>query len=250
MMTDPKKRPPGPPLRYNLPLSLCRFPAVFGLCQSSAARCPAQHRPRRAVQPQTPVRLRPAQPAVRLCMGPAACVCLSGLQPPSGVRTVVLSAAHSGLAAPSAACQRRALCRAEPVAWLHHAGCSEEDSEISGSDNDDATWVSWFCSLKGNEFFCEVDEDFIQDDFNLTGLSGQVRALLLRRSWAPCWIGRSPSTEAHSRILLPLQVPFYEYALDLILDVETPRNVSLSDEQQVRGPRRPTQLAPEGSRAL
>ena len=33
-------------------------------------------------------------------------------------------------------------------------------------------------------------------------------------------------------LLLPLQVPFYEYALDLILDVETPRNGTLSDEQQ------------------
>lgn len=61
--------------------------------------------------------------------------------------------------------------------WLAVAsGCSEEDSDLSGSDNDDATWVSWFCSLKGNEFFVEVDEDFIQDDFNLTGLSTQVRA--------------------------------------------------------------------------
>jgi hypothetical protein len=59
------------------------------------------------------------------------------------------------------------------------SGCSEEDSDLSGSDNGDATWVSWFCSLKGNEFFVEVEEDFIQDDFNLTGLSTQVRAAAL-----------------------------------------------------------------------
>ena len=66
--------------------------------------------------------------------------------------------------------------------------------------------VSWFCSLKGNEFFAEVDEDFIQDDFNLTGLSAQV--------------------------------PHYEFALDTILDVESPATAGFSEEQQVI-PRRP-----------
>ncbi|KAJ1556674.1 casein kinase 2 regulatory subunit, partial [Cladochytrium tenue] len=47
---------------------------------------------------------------------------------------------------------------------------------MSGSESGESTiyWVDWFLSQRGNEFFCEVDEEYIQDRFNMTGLNTEV----------------------------------------------------------------------------
>ncbi|SPO21787.1 related to CKB1 - casein kinase II, beta subunit [Ustilago trichophora] len=70
-----------------------------------------------------------------------------------------------------------------------------ESESPSESGTESLTWISWFCSLPGHEYFAEVGEDFIEDDFNLTGLNALV--------------------------------PFYKEALEMILDVEPPEEDSL-----------------------
>lgn len=75
---------------------------------------------------------------------------------------------------------------------------NDSNSSSDFQSDEDYAWIPWFITLKGNEFFCEVEESFVQDSFNLTGLTSQI--------------------------------PYYDYALDMILDVETTE--TLSDDQQ------------------
>ncbi|KAJ5482232.1 Casein kinase IIregulatory subunitalpha-helical [Penicillium sp. IBT 31633x] len=58
---------------------------------------------------------------------------------------------------------------------------SETDSDYT------SYWRDWFVSSRGNEYFCEIDEDYLTDRFNLTGLNTEVS--------------------------------YYQYALDLVTDV-------------------------------
>lgn len=45
---------------------------------------------------------------------------------------------------------------------------------MSTSSGPPESWIASFCSLLGHEYFAEVSEEFIEDDFNLTGLQAQV----------------------------------------------------------------------------
>ncbi|KAI9890194.1 MAG: casein kinase 2 regulatory subunit [Vezdaea aestivalis] len=46
---------------------------------------------------------------------------------------------------------------------------SESDSEYQ------SYWRDWFISIRGNEYFCEIDEEYLTDRFNLTGLNTEVQ---------------------------------------------------------------------------
>jgi len=54
---------------------------------------------------------------------------------------------------------------------------ASSSSSGDGSNNDKRfpveepkDWIHWFCKLKGNEYFVEVDEDFIKKEENLEGI--------------------------------------------------------------------------------
>jgi casein kinase II subunit beta len=71
---------------------------------------------------------------------------------------------------------------------------------MSSSSQVSESWISSFCGLLGHEYFAEVSEDFIEDDFNLTGLQSQV--------------------------------PMYKEALEMILDVEPEDDEDEEDEEE------------------
>lgn len=77
------------------------------------------------------------------------------------------------------------------LSFIHFSvpsGLTMSGSAASSTPTSTLTWISWFCSLPGHEYFCEVTEEFIEDDFNLTGLNNMV--------------------------------PFWKEAMEMVLDVE------------------------------
>lgn len=71
---------------------------------------------------------------------------------------------------------------------------------MSSSSQVTESWIASFCGLLGHEYFAEVTEDFIEDDFNLTGLQSQV--------------------------------PMYKEALEMILDVEPEEDDEEEEEEE------------------
>jgi casein kinase II subunit beta len=80
-------------------------------------------------------------------------------------------------------------------------GLDESDESSASGSYEFASWIAWFCSLKGNELLCEVDEEYIQDPFNLTGLSAMV--------------------------------PYYEEAIGVILDDDVTFEGYTEEQQQI-----------------
>ncbi|TEY40884.1 hypothetical protein BOTCAL_0415g00040 [Botryotinia calthae] len=71
---------------------------------------------------------------------------------------------------------------------------------MSSSSGTPESWISSFCALLGHEYFAEISEEFIEDDFNLTGLQTQVS--------------------------------MYKEALEMILDVEPEEDEDEDDEDE------------------
>ncbi|KAJ3315105.1 casein kinase 2 regulatory subunit [Boothiomyces sp. JEL0838] len=76
-------------------------------------------------------------------------------------------------------------------------------SSYTGSSSSAVSWIAWHCSLPGNEYLVEIPESWIEDEFNLTGLSSMV--------------------------------PLYSLAIDMILDLEDEDNSDNSTEESESG---------------
>ncbi|KAI9243985.1 casein kinase II, regulatory subunit [Sporodiniella umbellata] len=59
------------------------------------------------------------------------------------------------------------------------------------------TWIAWFCLASNHRYYAEVDEKFIEDAFNLIGLSSQVP---LYRETLEIILNMEPNDAMYSRI--------------------------------------------------
>jgi hypothetical protein len=66
-------------------------------------------------------------------------------------------------------------CHLQPTTVLATPHTPTMDDYSTNSESDYAnSWITWFLSTKGNEYFVEIDDDYLMDRFNLTGLNGEL----------------------------------------------------------------------------
>jgi hypothetical protein len=58
----------------------------------------------------------------------------------------------------------------------------DEETNVNDSDDNEVYndiseggWIQWFCQLEGNEFFAEIDEEFIRNRWNIYGINKLVK---------------------------------------------------------------------------
>ena len=58
-----------------------------------------------------------------------------------------------------------------------NAGEEGSDNSSNGDEYDQQSingWIQWFCMMEGNSFFCEIDEEYIVNSFNLYGIKHKI----------------------------------------------------------------------------
>ena len=58
----------------------------------------------------------------------------------------------------------------------------DEETNVNDSDDNEVYndlseggWIQWFCQLEGNEFFVEIDEEYLRNRSNLYGIPQQMK---------------------------------------------------------------------------
>jgi casein kinase II subunit beta len=58
----------------------------------------------------------------------------------------------------------------------------DEETNVNDSDDNEVYndlseggWIQWFCQLEGNEFFVEIDEEYLRNRSNLYGIPQMVK---------------------------------------------------------------------------
>lgn len=131
------------------------------LINFSGLRVEGEEGVRQLCHPQTrPHKQRPPSPPIQGVRGPPSARPLHGASPPRVCDTHIRS--H-----PPSLTHPWRLLALFPLD-------THRQPIMSTSSGQPESWIASFCSLLGHEYFAEVSEEFIEDDFNLTGLQSQV----------------------------------------------------------------------------